>query len=364
VEDSKPGWLVKIIYFALLAACLFGVFGPPLWQEHKVVELAMARAKSDPAVTQRLGQPLDHEWLVSGEVERSNNAGEGKEARLRIPISGSERSGTLVVVASENDGGWKLHTLRVEMEGDATPIDLMTKPPATPEIPDVPEVAAPSGPFPYRESDIAMFRKEAKAGDVASMEELGNLYQNGNGVEKNYEQAVAWYRKAAEEWASSYAMTSLAYMLENGLGTPKNHKKALAAYRKAAEWGDTTAMQVLGTWYLHGEGVEQDYGKALMYLREGSEKYGGDPTAMTDLASMYANGWGVQQDYVQAAAWYRKAAKKGNVLAMSQMGRLYENGWGVEKNRDEAILWYRCARQRGEREYAEPALKRLDALAQ
>jgi hypothetical protein len=44
-----------------------------------------------------------------------------------------------------------------------------------------------------------LFGKAADRGDAFAQNALGVMYTNGLGVEKNYEQALAWYRKAADQ---------------------------------------------------------------------------------------------------------------------------------------------------------------------
>jgi len=55
---------------------------------------------------------------------------------------------------------------------------------------------------------------------------------------------------------------------------------------------------------------------------------------------MYDNGNGVQQDYSKAMEWYKKAAANGDGNAMFAAGNLYANGYGVAKDLHEAKKWY------------------------
>ena len=58
------------------------------------------------------------------------------------------------------------------------------------------------------------------------------MYDNGRGVQKDYAQAVKWYRKAAEQ-GDAMAQGSLGFMYENGRGVQKDKKEAAKWYRKA-----------------------------------------------------------------------------------------------------------------------------------
>jgi len=39
----------------------------------------------------------------------------------------------------------------------------------------------------------------AEAGDANAQYDLGGMYEEGQGVEQNYEVALKWYRKAADQ---------------------------------------------------------------------------------------------------------------------------------------------------------------------
>jgi TPR repeat protein len=75
---------------------------------------------------------------------------------------------------------------------------------------------------------------------------LGSMYLNGRGgLAKDDEEAVKWYRKAAEQ-GEVEAQTYLGFMYEQGLGgLPQNRAEAVKWYRKAAEQGYTDAKNAL-----------------------------------------------------------------------------------------------------------------------
>jgi TPR repeat protein len=56
-------------------------------------------------------------------------------------------------------------------------------------------------------------------------------------------------------------------------------------YRKAAEQGHAAAQAALGSLYLAGEGVSQDYSLALHWLQKAARK--GDDVAQYALGKMY-----------------------------------------------------------------------------
>ena len=69
----------------------------------------------------------------------------------------------------------------------------------------------------------------AKGGDVNAQIYLGEIFERGMGREPDYEQAVAWYGKAAES-GNPVAQINLAQMYEKGLGVDKNPLEAERLY--------------------------------------------------------------------------------------------------------------------------------------
>ena len=180
----------------------------------------------------------------------------------------------------------------------------------------------------------------------AQMVEKGEDYYYGrNGVEKDYSEAVKWYRKAAER-GDATGQVNLGYMYKNGLGVEKDFSEAVKWYRMAAEQGDADGQTKLGYMYRDGLGVEKDYSEALKWYRMASEQ--GDADGQVNLGYMYHVGLGVEKDYNEAMKWYRLSAEQGNVTGQVSLGYMFERGIGVEKNYSEAAKWYRLAAEQGE----------------
>ena len=71
------------------------------------------------------------------------------------------------------------------------------------------------------------------------------------------------------------------------------------------------AQRNLGSLYLTGRGVKQDYQKAKELYEKAANQ--GFDEALNILGGMYYNGEGIKQDYIKAKEFYEKAANKGNV---------------------------------------------------
>lgn len=77
------------------------------------------------------------------------------------------------------------------------------------------------------------------------------MYDEGRGVKQDYQQAIQWYLKAAEQnYANS--MVSLGVMYAHGQGVESSDQKALYWYQKGAELGHKMAQHHLADLYLKG----------------------------------------------------------------------------------------------------------------
>ena len=70
------------------------------------------------------------------------------------------------------------------------------------------------------------------------------MYDKGEGVEQDHEEAVKWYRKAADQ-GDADAQFNLGVMYYNGEGVPEDDKEAVKWWRKAAEQGHAEAQYFL-----------------------------------------------------------------------------------------------------------------------
>ena len=191
---------------------------------------------------------------------------------------------------------------------------------------------------------VKWYRKAAEQGNASGQFNLGWMYRKGFGVAQNNTEAVKWYRKAAEQGDAS-GQYNLGYMYENGYGVSQDYAKAVKWYRKAAEQGDASGQFNLGWMYRKGLGVAQNYSEAVKWYRKAAEQ--GDADAQNNLGEMYYYGRGVTQNHSEAVKWYRKAAEQGNVGAQYSLGWMYSKGYGVTQNYTEAVKWYRKAAEQG-----------------
>ena len=123
------------------------------------------------------------------------------------------------------------------------------------------------------------------------------------------------------------ATGSLGLRYATGEGVPEDDVEAVAWYRRAADQGHATAQISLGVMYANGFGVQQDYAEAATWYRLVAEQ--GFAEAQFELGRMYDHGAGVQQDDAEAVTWYHLAAEQGIAGAQVWLGRMYANGEGI-----------------------------------
>ncbi len=141
--------------------------------------------------------------------------------------------------------------------------------------------------------------------------------------------------------ASDHIIVRLANCYYRGEGVLQDYTKALHWYRKAAQHGNDEAQNNLANMCYNGHGVVKDYVQAVEWYRKAANQ--GNAAGQTNLANRYSRGEGVVKDYVQAVAWYRKAADQGLAAAQGFLGLCYDLGEGVAKDSIEAYAYYNIA---------------------
>lgn len=183
------------------------------------------------------------------------------------------------------------------------------------------------------------YEKALEAGEDAVLFWFGQIYYD----EEQYEKALGYFQRAAVEknQFQAEAEEQIGRMYQFGEGVEQDFGKAAEWYQKAADNGNAAAMRSLGAMYTRGDGVEQDAGQGAYWALQAAKL--GDVIAMHNIGYCYGNGEGVEQDYVAALAWYMRAADCGDEDAMNEIGDIYYFGNGVEKDYSIAKEWFEKA---------------------
>ncbi len=232
---------------------------------------------------------------------------------------------------------------------------------------------------------LASLKKAYSSGSMEAAYYLGEMYRQGNGVEKdkvvscNYYQKSAeegnkkaflkagfchipdtrdgegfketfkWFKKASEELKKTDLDESeekdlyirLGIMYYGGKGTLQDFSEAAKWFEKAAEMGDAYSQGVLALLYYSGDGVLTNREKARYWAEKAAAQ--GDNTGEAVLGMLNQYSLPPEKDMQKAIAWYKKSADQGNPISQYQLAVIYENGDGVPKNLEKARYYYEQA---------------------
>lgn len=200
---------------------------------------------------------------------------------------------------------------------------------------------------------FALFQKEAQTGSALAMYDLGRMFEDGLGREKDMEQARAWYAKALHHFLAMeakkpgrYVEYRIGKLFASGRGTEQDHLSAADWFAKSAEQSYMYAQYSLAGLYARGQGVERDDQKARLLYEKAAEQ--GFPYAAYELGKMYRDGVGCEADAEQSAEYFKAAFRGFRALEdKSHDDKLqYRIGWmllrgaGAEKDAAAARSWF------------------------
>ena len=232
----------------------------------------------------------------------------------------------------------------------------------------------------------------ARQGNVEAQFNLGNMYENGRGVQKDYTEAINWYQEAAEhgytpakevlphlerlkdaEEGNADAQYELGKMyLKMYLKSQSSldNKKALDYYKKAAEQGHVNALRAFVKltrfdysffFEIHEEAaiyqkaIKNGNADVFATLVKMAEEFTFPPYI---IGMIYEEGEGVSRSDCRAMEWYEKAAEQGHAEAQYKLGEMYYNNmyeWSSIINRSDVMKersfkWYEKAAEQGHAE--------------
>ncbi|KAG0075180.1 hypothetical protein BGZ90_010138 [Linnemannia elongata] len=185
---------------------------------------------------------------------------------------------------------------------------------------------------------------DAINGDTLDQVAVRDMYRTGQGVQQDYQTAMDWYRKAADQ-GDSVGLRKVGVLHEHGEGVTQSYTTALEWYLRAAECGHPAAQLNIGILYRHGQGVPQDYSQALAWLHKATDQ--GYAPAVVNVGISYHLGEGVPQNDSLAMAWLLKGAEKGDKRGQYYAGMQYLYGEGTIRDVGQALEWLLRAAKQG-----------------
>ena len=155
--------------------------------------------------------------------------------------------------------------------------------------------------------------EQARQGDALAQYTLGVMYDRGLSVMQNYQEAVRWYRAAAEQGHTT-AQFSLGVMYAAGECVGRDYQEAFRWFRTLAEKGHGHAQNNLGDMYYKGQGVSRDYVLAHMWFNLATsnitDDYKGMAVKNRDIVAEKMTSEQIAEAVILALQWKPKAAKE------------------------------------------------------
>jgi TPR repeat protein len=193
--------------------------------------------------------------------------------------------------------------------------------------------------------------------------DLGVMYMNGWGVEKDKAEALRWYHLAAKQ-KNAHAMFNLGAAYYNGDGVGIDDARAYAWFLLAQDAGSQTASDAvqrserelgptilsLGInyvveMYFKGDDLNRDYKEGVRWLRKSAA--GGDVHSQLTLAGVLTDGVDLPPDYEEGRHWCEAALQQKSAMAAYCLGTIYRKGLGVPKDATKALSLLRQAADSG-----------------
>lgn len=151
--------------------------------------------------------------------------------------------------------------------------------------------------------------------------------------------------KSAAEKGNSDAQFLVGLQYQAGDGVDRDPQAAVTWFRRAAEAGNAEAQNALGQIYAKGGEIEANPAEARKWLRAAVDQ--GNTEAAYNLGQVLADGAPTAAERAEAVKWYERAADAGNVEAMCRLAECYARGLGRGADPARALEWYRRAAEGG-----------------
>ena len=162
---------------------------------------------------------------------------------------------------------------------------------------------------PPKVEGILLLRERAERGDVEAQGMLADCLYKGDGVRKDVEEAIRWYRRAANQNSSPDQTRLARALLESGGNGPEVREEAIDWLRKAIKNGDKSALYEAGRVLIESS-KRSDREQAYQYFRRAAKEC--EPAvasmAMYRVGRCLFDGDDVEMDRAEAREWIQKAA--------------------------------------------------------
>jgi TPR repeat protein len=181
------------------------------------------------------------------------------------------------------------------------------------------------------EAAIEWYRKAAEQGNTEALLWL-SAYAAASGEPAGQPSSFERAKREARN-GSPESQFALGLHYEEGRGVDRDLEEALRLYEKAASQGYRDAQFRMSS-ILAEDPERANQANFFPWARREADL--GAPDAQYALGLRYDDGRGVRRDKELAVLWYRKAADQGHIEAQQALGGIYDKGRGVPENSEEA----------------------------
>lgn len=113
---------VIVLFLCGVGAIFFGV--TKMFESSAPYEYAVELAKNNPDVIEFLGEPIETDGIINGNISLENDGG---HADFRIPLKGKNGKASITVIGEKIDGEWQYEELFVLIKESKEKINLLDK---------------------------------------------------------------------------------------------------------------------------------------------------------------------------------------------------------------------------------------------
>ena len=186
-----------------------------------------------------------------------------------------------------------------------------------------------------------LLQKAARGGNDSARLYVGFALLTGTGTTADVPKARYWLQESANA-GHIEALVQLARSYRAPFADPPDVPRALELYRRAADAGSTDALVGLGYIYLGNEAGPPDRARATEYFRQAAK--GGAPAGQVALGYLEV----ADKQYAGAKEWFDRAVDAKYPAAYAGLGNLYQFGLGVGKDVKRARELYIDGANRGD----------------
>lgn len=188
------------------------------------------------------------------------------------------------------------------------------------------------------EQSIKWFEKAYTLGNKDAPYKLGKIFELKINNHPDYETAIKWYMIAAKQHNDSESQFRLGRMYQYGYGVEKNIDESLNWYKKAAIQNHKEACFKLGSLNLSGKIIKEDDNEAIKWFIKASNE--GDKTAKLILELYFKKGFNLDKEFNQKYETLFKARLKDE-NSQIQFGYDYDYNQLTTNNQNEVCQWYK-----------------------